>query len=257
MRTRAPKRISPQRPHLKRITVPKSYGVLAARLREAILEGDFEQGTRLPTERELVDQTGLSRGSVREALRMLEVEGLVRPRPGRFGGNIVSRPDHDAMAGFVGRFMRSHRLPLRMLQEARETIEPALARLAAINRTAQDLDLLRALNRELAADNIDSAAFAAVNMKWHNAVAAASANELLSALLYAMSHGVIIATTDEVYDTVAIRKAVTAAHERIVDAIDHRDGDAAFRRMERHVRAAREHTRSRESAELTLDPADD
>jgi DNA-binding FadR family transcriptional regulator len=245
-----------KKPVLDRILAPKSYDVLAEQLRRTILDGELAEGSRLPTERELVSQTGLSRGSVREALRKLEVEGLMRPRLGRFGGNIVSRPDKDSMAQFVGQFIRSRRLPLRSLQETRETIEPALARLAAENRSEEDLALLRSLNRDLATADLDAGQFAAINVEWHNAVAAASRNELMAALLYAMSYGVVAATMDEVYDTLDVHQAVCRAHERVIDAIAARDGDAAFRRMERHVKAMRAQVKQREDSELPLDPPD-
>jgi GntR family transcriptional regulator, transcriptional repressor for pyruvate dehydrogenase complex len=241
---------------LDRISVPKTYDVLAEQLRRTIIDGQLEEGSRLPSERELVDQTGLSRGSVREALRMLQVEGLARPRPGRFGGNIVTRPDNNSMAHFVGQFVLSRRIPLRALQETRETIEPALARLAAANRTEEDLAKLRALNEALAAPDLDAGRFAEINVTWHNTVAAASRNDLLSALLYAMSSGVIAATTFQVYDSPAIHKAVCRVHGRIFDAIAARDGDAAFRRMERHVKAAREKAKDREDGDLRLDEVD-
>lgn len=245
---------SKKMPRLDRASAAKTYDALAQHLRKAILGGEIEEGARLPTERELVDQTRLSRGSVREALRMLEVEGLVRPQLGRFGGNIVTRPNNDSMAHFVGQFVRGRRLPLRALQETRETIEPALARLAAANRTDQDVECLRKLNKELADEELDAEQFAAINVAWHNAVAAASGNDLLAALLYSMSYGVIAATTDEVYDSPEIHQAVCRVHERIIDAIELRDADAAFRRMERHVKATREQTKAREDSELPLYP---
>jgi len=245
-----------KKPMLERIQVPKTYDVLADQLRRTILDGELDEGERLPTERELVDQTGLSRGSVREAIRMLEVEGLVSPKPGRFGGNIVRRPDNNSMAHFVGQFVRSHRLPLRTLHETRETIEPALARLAAENRTEAELELIRSLNAEMASIGMDAEQFAALNIKWHNAIAAASRNDLLAALLYAMSYGVIAATTEEVYDTPDMQEIVCRAHERIIAAIEAKDGDAAYRRMERHVRATRAKAKAIEDLELPLDPPD-
>jgi DNA-binding FadR family transcriptional regulator len=241
-----------KKPIFERISVPKTYDVLAEQLRRTILDGRLEEGARLPTERELVSLTGLSRGSVREALRMLQVEGLARPRPGRFGGNVVSRPDNDLMAHFVGQFVISRQLPLRTVHETRETIEPALARLAAIHRSDEDLARLRALNADLAVADLTAAQFATINVTWHNAVAAASKNDLMAALLYAMSNGVIAATTDVVYDSPDIHQAVWRVHERIIDAIADRDGDAAFRRMERHVKATREKVKEREGVELDL-----
>ena len=240
---------------MTKLSVPKSYDVLADRLRDAILD-DMEEGSRLPTERELVDQTGLSRGSVREALRKLEVEGLIKPRPGRFGGNIVSRPGNEAMAHFIAQFVRGRRLSLRVLQETRETIEPALARLAAFHRTDDDLQRLREINEQLASPDIDRARFAELNIDWHNAVGAASGNDLLEAFLFSISYGVVTATQNEKYDTEQTRADAVRAHSRVIEAIAKRDGDAAFRRMERHVKATRERVRSQEESELPIAPPD-
>ena len=66
--------------------VPKASDVLANDLRERILSGEFPEGTSLPPERDMVVQTQMSRTTVREALRILEVQGLVRIRTGRSGG---------------------------------------------------------------------------------------------------------------------------------------------------------------------------
>ena len=71
--------------------VPKASDVLANGLRERILSGEFPEGTPLPPERELVTQTRMSRTTVREALRILEVQGLVRIKAGRAGGAFVQR----------------------------------------------------------------------------------------------------------------------------------------------------------------------
>lgn len=238
---------------LGRIEVPKTYDVLAEHLRRTILDGEMPEGARLPTERELVAQTGLSRGSVREALRKLEVEGLVRPRPGRLGGNIVTRPGQDALAHFVGQFVRGHKLSLRTLQETRETIEPALARLAAERRTDEDVALLHNFNTRMGELLDDRTAFAKANFAWHGAVGAASKNDLLAAFLYSMSKGVVEATVLEEYDTPDLRREVLRAHDRIIDAIEARDPDAAQRRMERHVKATRAMSLAKENVPLSLD----
>lgn len=237
---------------LNRVSVPKTYDVLAAQLRETILGGEIAEGESLPTERELVSQTGLSRGSVREALRMLAVEGLVRPRHGRLGGNIVSLPNNEAMAHFISQFVRGRKLSIRTLQETRETLEPTLARLAAERRSTDDVVKLKALNEDLSAAVSDRMQFAAINVEWHNAVAAASRNDLLAAFLFSMSFGVAISTTADEYDTIEVRKAAVDAHTKIIGAIEAQNPDLAFRRMEQHVRATRAVTRAREHSELKL-----
>jgi DNA-binding FadR family transcriptional regulator len=235
---------------LPRVSVPKSYDVLAAKLRETILKGDVREGESLPTERELVSQTGLSRGSVREALRMLAVEGLVRPRHGRLGGNIVTLPGKESMAHFINQFVVGRRLSLRTVQESRQTIEPTLARFAAERRNPDDVKRLRALNDDLANAVSDRAQFAAVNIEWHNAVAAASRNDLLAAFLFSMSFGVAMSTMADEYDTVEVRKAAINVHARIADAIEAQNADLAFRRMEKHVSATRAVTSAREDREI-------
>jgi DNA-binding FadR family transcriptional regulator len=237
---------------LSRVSVPKSYDVLADKLRETILKGDIREGDSLPTERELVSQTGLSRGSVREALRMLAVEGLVRPRHGRLGGNIVTLPGKESMAHFINQFVVGRRLSLRTVQESRETIEPTLARFAAERRSLDDVKKLRALNDDLANAVSDRAQFAAVNIEWHNAVATASRNDLLAAFLFSMSFGVAMSTMADEYDTMEVRKAAISIHARIADAIEAQNADLAFRRMEKHVSATRAITSAREDREIGL-----
>lgn len=240
-------------PMLGRISVQKSYEVLADRLRQTILEGGMAEGARLPTERELVSQTGLSRGSVREALRKLEVEGLVKTRLGRLGGLIVSRPGNDAMAHFVTQFVKGRRLSLRTLQEAREILEPALAQMAAERRTEEDLARLHSLNTELSEATGDREQFAAINVDWHNAIAAASRNDLLAAFLYSISYDFAVSTISAEYDTPDLRQEVVRAHGRILAAIGASDGAAAYRRMQRHVRATRAKTKAREDADLAIE----
>ncbi|MDM0116245.1 FadR/GntR family transcriptional regulator [Variovorax sp. J22R133] len=220
-----------------RISVPKPQQVLIDHLRESILRGDIAEGDGLPSERDLVTQTGLSRGAVREALRTLTVEGLVQTRHGRFGGSVVTLPGNESMATAISRFVQGRKLSLRSLQETREALEPFLARLAAERRNEDDIRDLKALHAELQASVDNFQEFAAINVKWHHAVAKASGNELLAAVLFAISHGVHIATTTEEYDTAEIRKQVLHIHSRINDAIEAGKPDLAERGMRQHMSA--------------------
>jgi len=224
-----------QRVAVNRISVPKSHDVLANHLRDRILRGEMAEGDALPSERELVEQSGLTRGAVRQALRILSVEGLVQTRHGRFGGSVVMLPGPDAMAVAIGRYVQGRKLPLRALQETREILEPSLARLAADRRTDENLKELKELHADLIAAIDNFREFSLINVKWHNAVARASGNDLLSTVLYSISHGVLIATTAEEYNTSETRKQVIAIHSRVNDAIESRDPDAAERRMRRHI----------------------
>lgn len=240
-----------------RISVPKPHDVLANHLRDGILRGEIAEGDALPSERELVDQTGLTRGAVREALKTLSVEGLVQTRHGRFGGSVVTLPGQESMATAINRFVQGRKLSLRSLQETREALEPFLARMAAERRSAENLLELKTLHAELVAAVADFHEFAAVNVKWHNAVAKASGNELLAAVLYSIAHGVHIATSMEEYDTMETRKQVIHIHSRINDAIEAGNPDLAERGMRQHMLAthARPLAANKVSIPLSDDPA--
>src|SRR6516164_4219107 len=92
------------------LQVPKAPDVLADDLRERIFRGDFPEGTALPTERDLVLQTRMSRATVREALRILEVQGLVRIKTGRAGGAFVQKPGEASVADSVALAIRGQRI---------------------------------------------------------------------------------------------------------------------------------------------------
>src|SRR5258708_3080068 len=164
------------------LQVPKASAVLADDLRERILRGDFPEGTALPTERELVNQTRMSRATIREALRILEVQGLVRIKTGRAGGAYVSRPGQDSMADSVGLLIRARRIRIPALLETREAIEPFCAQLAAKHRTDEDLGRLEAANEAIAAAGT-LAAFLPAHVACHVAVPAPAPHDLMTSFL--------------------------------------------------------------------------
>jgi DNA-binding FadR family transcriptional regulator len=224
-------------PVLGPIHVPKTSDVLADRLRTHILDGSIADGTPLPAERDLVQQTGLSRGSVREALRILQTEGLVTTRPGRLGGSVASRPGDDALARYVGLFVQGRGISLISLLQTREAIGPSLASLAAQNHSEQDLEQLLGATRRVEEAFDDVPLYLSENVNWHCAVAAASRNELLKAFVVAISGLVYKASAIEDFASEDVRSVVIKAHRRIVDAIAQRDAEAASRRMARHLAA--------------------
>jgi GntR family transcriptional repressor for pyruvate dehydrogenase complex len=217
------------------LEVPKASDVLANNLRERILAGEFVEGTPLPPERELVTQTRMSRTTVREALRILEVQGLIRTKAGRAGGAFVQRPGEEDMARSVGLLIRGRQIRLAALHETREAVEPFCASLAARNRTDDDLAALEAANDAIADSGEDLGAFLTANIDWHVAVATASHNELLSGFMKAISRAIYTATADEGFVTEEVRATAARAHRTITNAIRAGDPGAALRRMTRHV----------------------
>ena len=215
--------------------VPKASDVLADRLRELILSSGLAEGTPLPTERELVAQSGLSRTSVREALRVLETEGLVATKAGRNGGTQVRRPGRESISRSFELFVRSHGVRFAALLETREAIEPAAARLAAIHRTDDDLAEMTRIHDLLDRVKDDVSEHVRLNLQWHRAVVRASRNELLIAFFDAIADSVQAATENRGLNSADVRRDVVRVHERILAAIAAQDPDAAFRRMQGHL----------------------
>ncbi|WP_188763899.1 FadR/GntR family transcriptional regulator [Sandarakinorhabdus glacialis] len=223
---------------LGRIKVPKSSDVLAERLKREILSDGYTLGASLPTERELVSTTGLSRGSVREALRILETQGLVNTRAGRYGGTTVAQPSADHLASHINLYIKGRSVTLSALIEVRLALEPAVAALAAERRTEEDLSALRAIAKRIdwAADN-DLSAFLEENVNWHDAIAAASHNDLLHAFATSVSGLMFEASQIKEFASADVRQRVRYAHARIFAAIEAGDAELARSRVERDVQA--------------------
>jgi len=245
----APRKLatSPRKPasernfSISRIKIPKAADVLASHLREDIVDGRLANGEMLPTERELAESSGLSRSSVREALRLLEIEGLLVTKPGRNGGSMVCQPSRETIVKTVSLYISSRKTQMASLVEARMTIEPAAAMLAAKYRTNEDIEKIQSIQRTME-DNInDLGTFLRANIDWHMAVVHASHNDLLIAFMESIAGSVYAVTNVEQLNPLDVRKQVTKVHGRITDAIVGGDREAARRRMERHVGAYADH----------------
>lgn len=235
------------------IVVPKTSDVLASELRRQILTGALPPGTSLPAERELVIQTGLSRGSVRDALRILESESLVITRPGRYGGSVANKPDDESLKRSISSFVHGRGITLLSLLQTREAIEPSLAALAAKNRTADELQRLVDVTERVENAFLTPPEFLRENVEWHMAIAAASHNELLRAFLHSISDMVYKASAIENFATDDVRKQVMHAHRRILEAIAAQQADVAERRMTLHLSALTAACRAFPNAPLVLD----
>jgi GntR family transcriptional repressor for pyruvate dehydrogenase complex len=231
---------------INRVVVPKASGLLAGRLRDLIIQGQFSSGDLLPPERYLVVESGLSRGSVREALKILETEGLVEIRPGRSGGAKVTLPKRGDLVRSTELFVRANGVDLQALLDCRVAIEPMLARLAAQNRSDEELAVIRDLHVQFQESVDDIQRYRSINFQWHLAIARASRNEPLTALMEAISTPVLEATGYENVTTPKTRNAAVKIHGEIGRAIERQDGEAAAKAMLDHLSAYTAIMRSRQ-----------
>ncbi|MCQ6556693.1 FadR family transcriptional regulator [Streptomyces sp. C10-9-1] len=192
-----------------------------AQLRNQITSGEWPVGCRIPTEPELVEQLGVARNTVREAVRALAHNGLLDIRQGS-GTYVVATSE---LAGVMHR--RFADADPRHIAELRSTLESSGARLAAERRTAKDLLQLQALlgRREEAWESGDAERFVAADATFHLAVVAASHNEVLTGL-YADLADLL---RDWLRDDVGreLRPEHHMDHARLVEAIRAGDGERA------------------------------
>ncbi|MFL5993129.1 MAG: FadR/GntR family transcriptional regulator [Streptomyces sp.] len=195
-----------------------SEQVIAA-LRNQITSGEWPVGSRIPTEPELVEQLGVARNTVREAVRALAHNGLLDIRQGS-GTYVLATSE---LAGVMHR--RFADADPRHIAELRSTLESSAARLAAERRTEKDLKQLDALvvRRDQAWESGDKEAFVAVDSTFHLAVVAASHNDVMTEMYADLGEVLRDWLREDVGEELTPETYMD--HARLVDAI--RAGDAA------------------------------
>ncbi len=204
-------------------------------LQGRIGRGDFKPGDQLPPERQLAELFQASRGSIREALRALEIGGLIHSRQG--GGNFVADSLPSALTVPLGNYLERQRQTLVDLYEARQMLEPRLAFLAATRATRADVERIRqALDRQaqdLEAEDLDTAYDA--DRGFHLAIAEAAHNQTFIRLHNYLSD-LVSESRREVVDSPSRRQRALVDHRAIYEAVAAGDGPAATAAMLQHLK---------------------
>ncbi|HLQ31814.1 MAG TPA: FadR/GntR family transcriptional regulator [Chloroflexota bacterium] len=208
--------------------------LISQQLEAAIFSGRLKPGDRLPPERELVDRFEASRASVREAVRTLELAGLVAIRPGAGGGAYVTQPDFDLVANALRTMLRAGRFELTELYQARLLLEPGVAEIAARVADAEDIALLRASlqeGRDLLARRAQTAP---ASYNFHFLLAKASKSNLLLMLISSLMD--LVHKSDQASGPRPhLSPPIVRAHEAIVDAVERHDAEEARRLTADHL----------------------
>lgn len=207
---------------------------IANQLQQAILDGRLKVDERLPTEEELAAKFGVSRPTVREALKRLAARHLVRSRRGPTGGNFVSGPSPEDLAASlstsVNLLVATGGTSLDEMATARLELESISCRHASQKRTDEDLAAMRA---ELAVQrdtSISDQDFCASDVRFHRIIVQAADNALLRFLMNAFFEA-LMPVSNMIIFRVRDRAVITAHHERIVDALEARDEEAVVREL--------------------------
>ncbi|MFE3516628.1 FadR/GntR family transcriptional regulator [Streptomyces sp. NPDC059166] len=200
-----------------------------AQLRNQITAGEWPVGSRIPTEPELVEQLGVARNTVREAVRALAHNGLLDIRQGS-GTYVVATSE---LAGVMHR--RFADADPRHVAELRSTLESSAARLAALRRTDRDLRQLDTLmaRREAVWASGDAEAFVAADATLHLAVVAASHNDVLTELYADLNDLLREYLRDDVGPELGPEGLMD--HARLVEAIRAGDADTAATEAAAHA----------------------
>jgi DNA-binding FadR family transcriptional regulator len=227
----------------RNVHVPKVAELVAADLRQRIVAGELRDGDELPRESDLLDEFGVSRPSLREALRVLETEGLVRIRRGNVGGAVVRRPNATTAAYHLSLTLKAHGVTHEDLGVARLSIEPICAALAAglPERQAIADELTQLVDESERCTTI--AAFTESAHTFHRRLTELCGNTTVM-MLAGTLESVWIAQEDRAVafdinpDDVPERRRSIAAHRRLITAIAAGNGDRASREMRKHLTEA-------------------
>ncbi|ALJ20681.1 FadR/GntR family transcriptional regulator [Microbacterium sp. No. 7] len=191
-------------------------------------------GDRLPPERAMLEQYEVGRGTLRESLRFLELQGIIMLKPGPGGGPVVQAPDASGLATTLTLLMQFGGATLQTLIESRRGLEPLTARLAASRMTVAQRQSLTE-NLELMSAHIDdNESFLHYNRDFHIELAHGSANVIYGCVVDALAHLIDGHTVGVTYSEPR-RRAVLDAHRRIHHAILNSDPDAAENAMALHI----------------------
>lgn len=215
---------------------PPAYQLLADELREEITSGRLQPGSRLPPEPELCVRSGVSRSTVREALRLLASQHLIVTTRGVTGGSFVAHPDaeqlSEALSTGLTLLSNSAEVGLADLLELRRALEVPAAGLAAIRRTDANLIELRGAMFDPDLDELDT--MLAAHAAFHAAIASATGNplfELVTRPLYHVSYG------EEIVENLPgdywVR--IDADHRELLGCVKAGEADSAMAIGRRHL----------------------
>jgi DNA-binding FadR family transcriptional regulator len=200
-----------------------------------VVEDQLAPGAVLESETDMMQRYEVSRGSLREALRILETLGFLQLKPGPRGGPVVLNPDARQFSKIATLYYQRIDATYRELLEVRQTLEAASAAMAAARRTPEDAEKLRALFKASRdADLADDRAFQTVGQGFHVMVAQMAGNRVLNFMLKSCTDVVASRTGHYLYP-LGSRQAVADAHEKIGQAIIRGDVKAAEALMREHM----------------------
>lgn len=212
----------------------KTAMLLAQRIVGDINRRGNTVGDRLPPERIMLEEYEVGRGTLRESLRFLELQGVISLKPGPGGGPVVQQPDASSLATSLTLLLQFGNAPFRTIAEARGGLEPMMAQLAAERMTEEQLADLKASVDTMHAHLDDQSVFLEENKRFHDVIAHGSGNAMFGYLVDALL-GILDGSAIGIDYPEVRRTAVHKAHLSIYEAIAERDPASSAAAMADHI----------------------
>lgn len=215
---------------------PKAAMLVAQRIVRDALRDNLQPGDLLLPERTMLEKYQTGRGTLREALRLLEFQGVIALKPGPRGGPVLQSPDATHLASTVVLLMQLKQAPFRTIVEVRSAMEPMISSLAAQRMTDESLDDLAGTIEQMREEMDDQHSFLDANKRFHDIIAWSSGNTLFGYIIDSLL-GIMDGTVLGVDYPGHRRGAILKAHEEIYVALKARDPEASGARMREHIEA--------------------
>ncbi|MEH6576384.1 MAG: FadR/GntR family transcriptional regulator [Amphritea sp.] len=199
---------------------------IADQIRQAIMDGSLKADDRLPTEGELAQRYQVSRPTIREALKRLAAQNLIRSRRGPSGGTFINRPSandlSDALTSATTLLVSMDAFSMDEINQTRLSLEQACVNLAAENITAEQLQQLQSELDIQQQSDLEPEQFCASDVRFHRIIAEASGNKLLSFIMFS-----VIEALQPISNMVTFRfrerSVIIDQHQRLYSALQQQD----------------------------------
>jgi GntR family transcriptional regulator, transcriptional repressor for pyruvate dehydrogenase complex len=220
------------KPAIEPIRRVKLYEEVAARIRDLIAEGELRPGQALPSERKLAEQFKVGRAVIREAIRQLEVSGLVESRHG--GGNYVREVTVEHLVAPIASVLNGISHLREELMDARLFFEPQIARAAAARATPEDLRLLEDVIRRQEEHAANGKSGAEEDAEFHDLLARATHNTVVERVMEVIDN-LLEDSQARLFRSVQRSRISLEGNRRILEAVRSHDQEAAQKAMVEHL----------------------
>ncbi len=217
----------------------RAWQIVLEHIERDLLDGRLGPGDRLPSERDLAVNLGVGRSSVREALRVLEVMGLIRTATGsgpQSGAIVIATPS-GGLSALMRLQVAAQGFPLTDVVRTRLVLEDAVAASLAADET-RDTASAHSILEAMDADNLTAAEFLALDAQLHLALAESSGNTVIAAMMAGLRTAIesyVLAGAAQIGDWEAMTQRLRHEHRAIIAAIDAGESDAARTRIREHI----------------------